>query len=86
MNHTDRMKQNGKNQKLAVGILAHVDAGKTTLAEGIYIKQARSGKPEEWITRTAFLEQRRNWKKARGHHDLFQTGRAEAERDGGHTP
>lgn len=73
-----------KTKKLAVGILAHVDAGKTTLAEGIYIKQARSGKPEEWITRTPFWT-RRNWK-SKGHHDLFQTGRAEAERDGGHTP
>ena len=44
-----------KTKKLAVGILAHVDAGRRTLAEGILYKilQIRQ-KPEEWITRTPF--------------------------------
>ncbi len=74
-----------KTKKLAVGILAHVDAGKRRWQREFYIKQARSGKPEESITRTPFWT-RRSWKKSKGHYHLFQTGRAEAERDGGYTP
>ncbi len=30
--------------KISVGLLAHVDAGKTTLSEALYILPARSGK------------------------------------------
>ena len=35
-----------KTKKLAVGILAHVDAGKTTLAEGILYKTGQIRKAE----------------------------------------
>lgn len=74
-----------KTKKLAVGILAHVDAGKTTLAEGILYKTGQIRKAGRVDHKDAFLDTE-ELEKARGYHDLFQTGRAEAERDGGHTP
>ena len=72
-----------KTKKLAVGILAHVDAGKTTLAEGILYKTGQIRKAGRVDHKDAFLDTDALEK---AHHDLFQTGRAEAERDGGHTP
>ena len=61
-----------KTKKLAVGILAHVDAGKTTLAEGILYKTGQIRKAGRVDHKDAFLD--------------TEEGRAEAERDGGHTP
>ena len=40
--------QNIKHRHISLGVLAHVDAGKTTLSEGLLF---RSGKSEELITR-----------------------------------
>ena len=45
-----------KNQKLAVGILAHVDAGKTTLAEGILYKTGQIRKAGRVDHKDAFLD------------------------------
>ena len=72
-----------KTKKLAVGILAHVDAGKTTLAEGILNRPDPESRKSGSQGR---LSGHGGTGKSKGYHDLFQTGRAEAERDGGHTP
>ena len=72
-----------KTKKLAVGILAHVDAGKTTLAEGILYKTGQIRKAGRVDHKDAFLDTE---ELKRGASRSFQTGRAEAERDGGHTP
>ena len=45
-----------KTKKLAVGILAHVDAGKTTLAEGILYKTGQIRKAGRVDHKDAFLE------------------------------
>ena len=45
-----------KTKKLAVGILAHVDAGKTTLAEGILYKTGQIRKAGRVDHKDAFLD------------------------------
>ena len=37
-----------------IAMLAHVDAGKTTLSEALYIKAAASGKPDVWTIKMHF--------------------------------
>lgn len=54
-----------KTKKLAVGILAHVDAGKTTLAEGILYKTGQIRKAGRVDHRDAFLDTE-ELEKARG--------------------
>ena len=39
----------------STGLLAHVDAGKTTLSEALYILPVPYGKWEEWTTGMHFL-------------------------------
>lgn len=45
-----------KTKKLAVGILAHVDAGKTTLAEGILYQTGQTRKAGRVDHKDAFLD------------------------------
>ena len=54
-----------KTKKLAVGILAHVDAGKTTLAEGILYKTGQIRKAGRVDHKDAFLDTE-ELEKARG--------------------
>lgn len=54
-----------KTKKLAVGILAHVDAGKTTLAEGILYKTGQIRKVGRVDHKDAFLDTE-ELEKARG--------------------
>ena len=42
-------------KKTVLGILAHVDAGKTTLSEGMLYLSGKTGGWEEWTIRTPTL-------------------------------
>ena len=62
-----------KPKKLAVGILAHVDAGKTTLAEGILYKTGQIRKAGRVDHKDAFLDTE-ELEKARGSRSFSKTG------------
>ncbi len=62
-------------QKVTLGILAHVDAGKTTLSEGLLYASGALRKLGRVDHGDAFPRHRRARARAR-HHDLFQAGNA----------
>lgn len=61
-------------KRLAVGILAHVDAGKTTLSEAMLYAGGMIRHLGGW-TREMRSWTHMNWRKARNH-DFFQAGAA----------
>ncbi len=64
----------GKNKHISIGLLAHVDAGKTTLAEGLLYTGGRIRKLGRVDHQDAFLD---NFHL--GHHDFLQAGAASLE-------
>ena len=73
--------ETGREKRICMGILAHVDAGKTTLSEGILYLTGSLRKLGRVDHGDAFLD---NFalERSRGDHDFFQTGGVSAGRDG----
>ena len=59
--------------RTVIGILAHVDAGKTTLSEAMLFKSGSIGKWEESTNQDAFWT-RMPWRGPAGSPLFFQTG------------
>ena len=74
------MAEKKAKKQLVVGILAHVDSGKTTLSEAMLYRAGSIRRLGRVDNKDAFLDTD-TLEKARGHHDLFQAGPAE---DGPH--
>ena len=60
-------------KRFVIGILAHVDAGKTTMSEAILYETGKLKKMGRVDNRDAFLRHFRAGTRP-GHHDLFEAG------------
>ena len=49
-----------EQKQISLGVLAHVDAGKTTLSEGLLLNAEGSGRSDVWIIKT-HIWIRMNW-------------------------
>lgn len=67
-------------KRLVIGLLAHVDSGKTTLAEGLLYRAGALRKLGRVDHKDAFLDT--DSQERAGHHDFCQTGRADPARCG----
>lgn len=75
-------KPEGMKKHICTGLLAHVDAGKTTLSEAILYTTGTIRKLGRVDNKDAFLDTYQ-LERAQGDHDLFQAGRAYTGRYGG---